>query len=76
MALDFEALSEADEIAREFGTDGADWSPVCGKLLRDALDVGIVGDAEYQGHGVAVFGVDAGVCIAIFEGPIFVRYEA
>lgn len=68
VAFDLETFDVGDDVVGELGADGADGTPVAGELLADALDFGRVGNAEEEGETVAVFGVNASICVGVFEG--------
>jgi hypothetical protein len=68
MAFDFEGLHVSNDVVRELWGHSTNGVPVTGELLADTLDFRRVRDIEEKGQAVAVFGVNAAVRIALFEG--------
>lgn len=67
MCFDFVGLDEADDVVWELRRDGADRVPVFGEGCGDRLEEGGGSGVEDERHAIGIFGVDAGVYVAVFE---------
>ena len=67
MAFDFHTFDVRHNVVWEFGTFGADWSPICGKLGANGLECGGIRHIERESEAVAIFWVDGIDVVSISE---------